>query len=113
MNESKQELLRGSLDMLILKAVALGRSHGYAIAQRLQQISKEFFQVHQGSLYRALHRVEDQGWIQAEWKESETGRQAKFYSLTKKGRRHMNAEVINWERLSDAVGLILRAEEES
>jgi PadR family transcriptional regulator len=112
-NESKQELLRGTLDMLILKVVALGPSHGYAIAQRLQQISKEFFQVHQGSLYPALHRVEDKGWLQAEWKESETGRQAKFYSLTKKGRRHMDAEVINWQRLCDAVGLILRAEEES
>jgi PadR family transcriptional regulator PadR len=113
MNEGKQELLRGTLDMLILKVVALGPSHGYAIAQRLQQISKEFFQVHQGSLYPALHRVEDKGWLQAEWKESETGRQAKFYSLTKKGRKHLNAEVIHWERLSDAVGLILRAEEES
>jgi PadR family transcriptional regulator PadR len=113
MTESKQELLRGTLDMLILKVVALGPSHGYAIAQRLQQVSKEFFEVHQGSLYPALHRVEDKGWLQAEWKESETGRQAKFYSLTKKGRRHMNAEVIHWERLCDAVGLILRAEEES
>jgi PadR family transcriptional regulator PadR len=113
MNESKQELLRGTLDMLILKVVALGPSHGYAIAQRLQQISKELFQVHQGSLYPALHRVEDKGWLQAEWKESETGRQAKFYSLTKKGRRHMNAEVIHWQRLSDAVGLILCAGEES
>ncbi len=111
MNESKQELLRGTLDMLILKVVALGPSHGYAIAQRLQQISKEFFQVHQGSLYPALHRVEDKGWLQAEWKQSETGRQAKFYSLTKKGRKHMNTEVVNWQRLCDAVGLILHAEE--
>jgi PadR family transcriptional regulator PadR len=99
--------------MLILKVVALGPSHGYAIAQRLQQISKELFQVHQGSLYPALHRLEDKAWLQAEWKESETGRQAKFYSLTRKGRKHMNAEVIHWERLSDAVALILRAEEES
>jgi PadR family transcriptional regulator PadR len=113
MNESKQELLRGTLDMLILKVVALGPNHGYAIAQRLQQISKEFFQVHQGSLYPALHRVEDKGWLQSEWKESETGRQAKFYSLTRKGRKHMDAEVVNWQRLSDAVGLVLRAEEES
>jgi transcriptional regulator len=113
MTESKQELLRGTLDMLILKVVALRPSHGYAIAQRLQQISKEFFQVHQGSLYPGLHRLEDQGWLQAEWKESETGRHAKFYSLTRKGRRHMDAEVVNWERLCEAVGLILRAEEES
>jgi PadR family transcriptional regulator PadR len=99
--------------MLILKVVALGPSHGYAIAQRLQQISKEFFQVHQGSLYPALHRVEDKGWLQAEWKESETGRQAKFYSLTRKGRKHMESEVVNWQRLCDAVGLVLGAEEES
>jgi PadR family transcriptional regulator PadR len=113
MNESKQELLRGTLDMLVLKVVALGPSHGYAIAQRLQQISKEFFQVHQGSLYPALHRLKDKGWLQAKWKESETGRQAKFYELTGKGRKKMESEVVNWERLCDAVGLILRAEEES
>ena len=109
MNESKQELLRGTLDLLVLKVVALGPSHGYAIAQRLQQISKEFFQVHQGSLYPALHRLEDKGWLQAEWKQSETGRQAKFYSLTKRGRRQMDTEVVNWGRLVDAVGLVLRA----
>jgi transcriptional regulator len=113
MDERKQELLRGTLDMLVLKVVALGSSHGYAIAQRLQQISKEFFQVHQGSLYPALHRLEDKGWLQAKWKESETGRQAKFYELTRKGRKKMESEVVNWERLCDAVGLILRAEEES
>jgi PadR family transcriptional regulator, regulatory protein PadR len=113
MAEDRTELLRGTLDMLVLKVVALSPAHGYAIAQRLQQISKEFFQVHQGSLYPALHRLEDKGWLQAEWKESETGRQAKFYSLTRKGRKHMDAEVVNWERLCDAVALILRAEEES
>jgi transcriptional regulator len=111
MNESKQELLRGTLDMLVLKVVALGPSHGYAIAQRLQQISKEFFQVHQGSLYPALHRLEDKDWLQAEWKQSETGREAKFYSLTKRGRRQMDTEVVNWGRLCDAVGLVLRAPE--
>ena len=113
MSEARIELLRGTLDLLILKVVALGPSHGYAIAQRLQQISKDFFQVHQGSLYPALHRLEDRDWLQAEWKESETGREAKFYSLTKKGRRHMEAEVVNWARLCDAVGLILRAGEEA
>ena len=112
MGEAKTELLRGTLDMLILKVVALGPSHGYAIAQRLQQISKDFFQVHQGSLYPALHRLEDRGWLQAEWKESETGREAKFYALTTKGRRQMDAEVVNWERLCGAVGLVLRAPEE-
>ena len=111
MDVPKTELLRGTLDILILKVVALGPSHGYAIAQRLQQISKDFFQVHQGSLYPALHRLEDRGWLQAEWKESGTGREAKFYALTKKGRRQMDAEVLNWERLCDAVGLILRAAE--
>jgi PadR family transcriptional regulator PadR len=111
MPETKQELLRGTLDMLILKVVALGPSHGYAIAQRLQQISKEFFQVHQGSLYPALHRLEDKDWLQAEWKDSETGRQAKFYSLTKKGRSRLDAEMVSWGRLCDAVSLILRAEE--
>jgi PadR family transcriptional regulator PadR len=111
MSEAQIELLRGTLDMLVLKVVALGASHGYAIAQRLQQISKDFFQVHQGSLYPALHRLEDRGWLQAEWKQSETGREAKFYSLTKKGRRQMYAEVVNWKRLCDAVGLVLRASE--
>jgi PadR family transcriptional regulator, regulatory protein PadR len=111
MSEAQIELLRGTLDMLVLKVVALGPSHGYAIAQRLQQISKDFFQVHQGSLYPALHRLEDRGLLQAEWKESETGREAKFYSLTKKGRRQMDAEVLNWERLCNAVGLVLRAPE--
>jgi transcriptional regulator len=111
MSEAQIELLRGTLDMLVLKVVALGASHGYAIAERLQQISKDFFQVHQGSLYPALHRLEDRGWLQAEWKESETGREAKFYSLTKKGLKQMEAEVLNWERLCNAVALVLRAPE--
>ena len=74
-------------------------------------VSRDFFQVHQGSLYPALHRLEDRGWLQAEWKESETGREAKFYSLTKKGRKQMEAEILNWERLCDAVGLVLRVSE--
>src|ERR1700722_20747700 len=112
MSEAQIELLRGTLDMLVMKVVALGPSHGYAIAQRLKQISKDFFRVHQGSLYPALHRLEDRGWLQAEWKESETGREAKFYSLTKKGRRQLEEEVVNWKQLCDAVGLILRAEED-
>lgn len=111
MNKDRAEFLKGTLDMLVLKVVALGPSHGYAIAQRLQQISKDFFQVHQGSLYPALHRLEDRGWLQAEWEESNTGREAKFYSLTKKGRKQLETEVINWERLSDAVALILRTTE--
>ena len=109
--EPKFELLPGTLDLLVLKVVALGPSHGYAIAQRLQQVSKDFFQVHQGSLYPALHRLEDRGWLQSECKDSETGREAKFYSLTKKGRKQMEAEVLNWERLCDAVALVLRSPE--
>jgi PadR family transcriptional regulator PadR len=111
MSESQTELLPGTLDMLVLKVVALGPSHGYAIAQRLQQISKDFFQVHQGSLYPALHRLEDRGWLQAHWKESETGRDAKFYSLTRKGCRQMQQETRNWERLCEAVALVLSAPE--
>jgi len=111
MSDSQLALLRGTLDMLVLKVVALGPSHGYAIAQRLQQISKDFFQVHQGSLYPALHRLEDRGWLQAEWKDSETGREAKFYSLTKKGRKQMEEETRNWERLCAAVALVLAAAE--
>ena len=111
MSAAQIELLKGTLDMLVLKVVALGPSHGYAIAQRLQQISRDFFQVHQGSLYPALHRLEDRGWLQAEWKESETGREAKFYSLTKKGRRQMKEEARNWERVCDAVALVLNASE--
>jgi PadR family transcriptional regulator, regulatory protein PadR len=108
MTEEKSELLKGTLDMLILKIVALGPIHGYSISQRIQQISKDFFQVPQGSLYPALHRLEDRGWLQAEWKDTETGREAKFYALTKKGRKQLEAEMHNWQKLSDAVALILR-----
>jgi transcriptional regulator len=111
MPQDKSDFLKGTLDMLVLKVVALGPSHGYAVAQRLQQISKDFFEVHQGSLYPALHRLEEKGWLQSEWKESETGREAKFYSLTKKGRKQLEAEVHNWERMADAVALILRTVE--
>jgi transcriptional regulator len=97
--------------MLILKVVALGPIHGYAISQRIQMISKDLFQVQQGSLYPALHRLEDRGWLQAEWKATETGREAKFYTLTRKGRRQMEVEIRNWEQISDAVALILRTAE--
>jgi transcriptional regulator len=110
-NDQKAEFLKGTLDMLILKVVALGPIHGYAISQRIQQISKDFFQVQQGSLYPALHRLEDRAWLAAEWKQTETGREAKFYSLTRKGRRQLEAEIRNWEQISDAVGLILRTAE--
>ncbi|MHB8486567.1 MAG: PadR family transcriptional regulator [Candidatus Acidiferrales bacterium] len=111
MPEDKTEVLKGTLDMLILKIVALGPIHGYAISQRIQQISKEFFQVQQGSLYPALHRLENRGWLDAEWREASSGREAKFYKLTKKGRKQLEAEVLNWARLSDAVALILRTAE--
>jgi PadR family transcriptional regulator PadR len=112
MSEKQLELLKGTLDLLVLKIVALGPNHGYAIAQRLQQISKDFFQVHQGSLYPALHRLEDRGWLQADWKKSETGREAKFYSLTRKGRKQLQDEARNWERLCEAVALVLNSSEE-
>jgi len=111
MNPLKTELLRGTLDMLILKIVALGPSHGYAVAQRLRQISNDFFTVHQGSLYPALHRLEDRGWLQAEWRATDTGREAKFYGLTKKGRKQLETEVLGWEQLSNAVALILKSVE--
>ena len=107
MREEKSEFLKGTLDMLILKVVALGPIHGYAIAQRIQQISRDFFQLQQGSLYPALHRLEDRGWLKAEWKATETGRDAKFYALTSKGRKQLDAEVRSWEQLTDAVALIL------
>lgn len=109
--DDKSEFLKGTLDMLILKVVALGPIHGYAISQRIQQISRDFFQVQQGSLYPALHRLENRKLLGAEWRATETGREAKFYSLTKKGRKQLEAEMASWERISDAVALILRTAE--
>lgn len=111
MPEDKTEVLKGTLDMLILKIVALGPIHGYAISQRIQQISKEFFQVQQGSLYPALHRLENRGWLDAEWREASSGREAKFYKLTKKGSKQLEEEMASWERMSHAVALILRTAE--
>ncbi|MGC1106407.1 MAG: PadR family transcriptional regulator [Candidatus Acidiferrales bacterium] len=111
MAEEKPEFLKGTLDMLILKVVALGPIHGYAISQRIQQISKDYFQVQQGSLYPALHRLENRGWLSAEWRATDTGREAKFYALTKKGRKQLDTEMATWERMSDAVALILRTAE--
>jgi len=111
MGEQRAELLKGTLDMLILKIVALGPIHGYAIAQRIQQISRDFFQLQQGSLYPALHRLEDRGWLRAEWKATGTGRDAKFYALTRVGQKQLEAEVGNWERMTEAVALILRTAE--
>src|SRR3974390_2927550 len=104
----KAELLQGTLDLLILKVVALGPVHGYGIAQRIRQISKDVLQVQQGSLYPALHRLEKRGWLAADWGESDNGRQAKFYRLSVKGRKQLATEEETWNRLSDAVGLILK-----
>ena len=109
MSNSKSDILQGTLDMLILKAVSLGAMHGYAIAQRLQQMSRDVLQVQQGSLYPALHKLENKGWLKAEWGESDTGRQAKFYSLTRKGRQQLEAESAIWERLAGAVAAIMRS----
>jgi PadR family transcriptional regulator, regulatory protein PadR len=105
----KSDLLQGTLDMLILKIVALGPVHGYGISQRIRQISKQVLQVQQGSLYPALHRLEKRGWLEAHWGESENGRQAKFYKLSAKGRKQLSAEESSWRRLADAVSLILQA----
>jgi transcriptional regulator len=97
--------------MLILKIVALGPIHGYGISLRIRQISKEVLQVQQGSLYPALHRLERRGWLDAEWGESENGRQAKFYKLSAKGRKQLAEEELNWQRLAGAVTLIMRTAE--
>jgi len=109
----KSDLPQGTLDLLILKIIAVQPVHGYAIAQRLQQISGEVVQVPGGSLYPALHRLENRGLVKSDWKETETGRDAKFYRLTKKGRAHLEAQSASWRRLAEAVGLILNLAEES
>jgi transcriptional regulator len=107
----KSDLPQGTLDLLILKVVALGPVHGYAIAQRLQQVSRDVVQVPQGSLYPALHRLENRGLLGADWMETETGREAKFYRLTRKGRSQLESETASWERLTEAVALILQLSE--
>jgi len=111
MDTKKSDVLQGTLDMLILKIVARGPIHGYGIAQLIRQISREVLQIQQGSLYPALHRLEKRGWLQAEWGEAETGREAKFYALTRAGRKQLQAEEANWDRLSSAVAMILRTAE--
>ena len=105
--QTKSDLPQGTLDLLILKIVALGPVHGYAIAQRLQQVSRDVVQVPQGSLYPALHRLENRRLLDADWKQTETGREAKFYRLTRKGRIQLEADAASWQRLTEAVGLIL------
>jgi PadR family transcriptional regulator PadR len=102
------DLVQGTLGLLILKVLSLEPKHGWAIAKRIQQISKEELQVQQGSLYPALYRLEHQGWIKADWRESETGREAKFYSLTAAGRKRLDLELANWNRLSNAINLVVR-----
>jgi PadR family transcriptional regulator len=102
------DLVQGTLDLLILKTLSLEPKHGWAIAKRIQQVSKEELQVQQGSLYPALYRLEQQGWIKADWRESKTGRQAKFYTLTRAGRKRLETEIANWDRLSSAINLVVR-----
>ena len=103
------DLVQGTLDLLILKTIALEPMHGWGIAQRIRQVSGEVLQVNQGALYPALHRLEHSGWIKAKWGESDNNRRAKFYSLTPAGRKYLEREQANWQRLSAAIGLVLQA----
>jgi PadR family transcriptional regulator len=105
----KSDLLQGTLDLLILKTLALGAQHGWGISQRIQQISEDVLRVNQGSLYPALHRLEDKGWIASDWGVSENNREAKFYRLTRAGQRQLQRETENWARVSAAVARILQA----
>jgi PadR family transcriptional regulator, regulatory protein PadR len=102
------DLIQGTLGLLILKTLSLEPRHGWAIAKRIEQVSNEALQITQGALYPALHRLEHQGWIRAKWRTSETGREAKFYELTRTGRAQLEKELAQWERLSNAVGLVIR-----
>jgi transcriptional regulator len=102
------DLLQGTLDLLILKTISLEPKHGWAIAKRIEQVSNDALQITQGALYPALHRLKQQGWIRAEWRSTETGREAKFYNLTKAGRAQLEKELAQWDRLSNAVGLVIR-----
>ncbi len=102
------DLIQGTLDLLILRTLAIEPMHGWAVARRIEQVSQEVLQVTQGALYPALHRLEQQGWLRAEWRNTETGREAKFYALTRAGRAQLEKELAQWERLSNAVGLVIR-----
>ena len=104
------DVLQGTLDMLILKAISLGPLHGYGVLLRLQQISKEALQIPQGSLYPALYRLEHRGWIQSEWGESENNRKAKYYSLTAAGRKQLRTETEEWSRLADTIATVLKTQ---
>jgi transcriptional regulator len=105
---SRIDLLQGTLDLLILRTLHNGAMHGWSISERIQQISRDVLQVNQGSLYPALHRLEHQGWIKAEWGVSELGRRARFYTLTPQGRKQLECETENWSRLSGAIGRVLK-----
>jgi PadR family transcriptional regulator PadR len=102
------DLVQGTLDVLILRTLSLGPKHGWAIGKRIEQVSRDVLKVQQGSLYPALHRLEQQGWIRAEWGETESGRKAKFYSLTRDGRAHLERETETWKLLSGAINLVLQ-----
>ena len=102
------DLIQGTLDLLILKTISIEPKHGWAIGKRIEQVSADVLQITQGALYPALHRLEQQGWIRSEWRDTETGREAKFYSLTRAGRAQLDKELAQWERLSNAVGLVIR-----
>jgi PadR family transcriptional regulator PadR len=109
MTPSRSDLLQGTLDVLILKTLSPGAMHGWGISQRIQQLSEDVLAVNQGSLYPALHRLEEKGWIDAEWGSSENNRKARFYSLTRLGRRQLAEETESWERFAAAVGRVLAA----
>ena len=102
------DLIQGTLDLLILRTISVEPKHGWAIAKRIEEVSKEALIVSQGALYPALHRLELQGWVRGEWRGSDTGREAKFYALTRAGRKQLEKELAQWERLSKAVGLVIR-----
>jgi transcriptional regulator len=109
MAKTKSDLLQGTLDMLILKTLALEPMHGWGVSQRIQQISSGVLNINQGSLYPALYRLEDQGWIASEWGSSDNNRQAKYYRLTRAGRKQLDEETANWQRLSAAIEQVLQA----
>ena len=110
-DDVRSDLPQGTLDLLILKVLALEPMHGWAIGQRLRQVSSDALQVSDGSLYPALHKLEQEGWITAEWKTSDLGRRAKFYTLTRPGRRHLERESANWQRLSSAISAVIKLNE--
>ena len=102
------DLIQGTLDLLILKTISIEPKHGWAIAKRIEQVTGDVLQVTQGALYPALHRLEQQGWVRSEWKQSESGREAKFYAMTRAGNAQLKKELAQWERLSNAVGVVIR-----